>query len=200
MYLSWYKGAICIDSVLIVSSSKKGITFFTEMLSQNSYEEIVTVTNGGEARRLLVERDFDLCIINAPLVDEFGDEFASNIVSNGIGQAILVVKTDIYNEVSEKVEKLGVITIAKPMNRAIFWSALKIATATFNKISILKNENNKLLQKIEDIRMIDRAKCILIQYLNMTEAEAHRYIEKQAMDMRTTKRSIADGILKTYEN
>ena len=86
------------------------------------------------------------------------------------------------------------------MNRAIFWSALKIATATFNKISILKNENNKLLQKIEDIRMIDRAKCILIQYLNMTEAEAHRYIEKQAMDMRTTKRSIADGILKTYEN
>ncbi|MCE9654655.1 ANTAR domain-containing protein [Clostridium celatum] len=200
MYLSWYKGAIFIDSVLIVSSSKKGITFFTEMLSQNSYEEIVTVTNGGEARRLLVERDFDLCIINAPLVDEFGDEFASNIVSNGIGQAILVVKTDIYNEVSEKVEKLGVITIAKPMNRAIFWSALKIATSTFNKISILKNENNKLLQKIEDIRMIDRAKCILIQYLNMTEAEAHRYIEKQAMDMRTTKRSIADGILKTYEN
>ena len=80
MYLSWYKGAIFIDSVLIVSSSKKGITFFTEMLSQNSYEEIVTVTNGGEARRLLVERDFDLCIINAPLVDEFGDEFASNIV------------------------------------------------------------------------------------------------------------------------
>ena len=47
--------------------------------------------------------------------------------------------------------------------------------------------------------MIDRAKCILIQYLNMTEAEAHRYIEKQAMDMRSTKRVIAEGILRTYE-
>ena len=58
-----------MDSILIVSSSKKGMSFFTEVLSQNSYGEIVTVTNGGEARRLLVERDFDLCIINAPLID-----------------------------------------------------------------------------------------------------------------------------------
>ena len=64
----------------------------------------------------------------------------------------------------------------------------------------LKKENNKLLQKIEDIRMIDRAKCILIQYLNMTGAEAHRYIEKQAMDMRSTRKVVAEGILRTYEN
>ena len=167
------------------------MSFFTEVLSQNSYGEIVTVTNGGEARRLLVERDFDLCIINAPLIDEFGDEFAKDIVSNGIGQVILVVRTDIYDEVS---------TIAKPMNRTIFWSALKIANATYNKMCRLKKENNKLLQKIEDIRMIDRAKCILIQYLNMTEAEAHRYIEKQAMDMRSTRKVVAEGILRTYEN
>ena len=114
-----------MDNILIVSSSKKGMAFFTEVLSQNSYGDIVTATNGGEARRLLIERDFDLCIINAPLVDESGVEFAKNIVSTGIGQAILIVKADIYDEVSEKVEGNGVITIAKPMNRTIFWSALK---------------------------------------------------------------------------
>lgn len=189
-----------MENILIVSSSKKGTAFFTEMLSQNSYGDVTTAKNGGEARRLLIERDFDLCIINAPLVDEFGEEFARNIVSTGIGQAILIVKSEIYDEVSEKVEADGIITIAKPMNRIIFWSALKLVNATYNKMYKLKRENNKLLQKIEDIRMIDRAKCILIQYLNMTEAEAHRYIEKQAMDMRATKRIIAEGILKTYEN
>ena len=189
-----------MENILIVSSSRKGMDFFTEVLSQNSYGGIVTATNGGEARRLLIERDFDLCIINAPLIDEFGEEFARNIVSTGIGQAILIVKADIYDEISEKVEIDGVITISKPMNRTIFWSALKIANATYNKICQLKRENNKLLQKIEDIRMIDRAKCILIQYLNMTESEAHRYIEKQAMDMRATKRTIAEGILQTYES
>ena len=189
-----------MDSVLIVSSSNKAREFFIEVLSQNSYGEVVTVTNGGEARRLLVERIFDLCIINSPLIDEFGDEFAKDIVSSSIGQVIIVVRNDIYDEISEKVEEYGIITIAKPMNRTIFWSVLKIANATYNKIYKLKKENNKLLQKIEDIKMIDRAKCILIQYLNMTESEAHRYIEKQAMYMRTTRKTIAEGILRTYEN
>ena len=92
-----------MENILIVSSSKKGTNFFTEVLSQNSYGDIITAKNGGEARRLLIERDFDLCIINAPLVDEFGEEFARNIVSTGIGQAILIVKSDIYDEVSEKI-------------------------------------------------------------------------------------------------
>ena len=48
--------------------------------------------------------------------------------------------------------------------------------------------------------MVDRAKCILIQYLNMTEPQAHRYIEKQAMDLRVSRREIAQGILQTYES
>lgn len=199
LYLS-IQGGGSLDSVLIVSSSNKAREFFIEVLSQNSYGEVVTVTNGVEARRLLVERIFDLCIINSPLIDEFGDEFAKDIVSSSIGQVIIVVRNDIYDEISEKVEEYGIITIAKPMNRTIFWSVLKIANATYNKIYKLKKENNKLLQKIEDIKMIDRAKCILIQYLNMTESEAHRYIEKQAMDMRTTRKTIAEGILRTYEN
>lgn len=110
------------------------------MLSQNSYGDVTTAKNGGEARRLLIERDFDLCIINAPLVDEFGEEFARNIVSTGIGQAILIVKSEIYDEVSEKVEADGIITIAKPMNRVIFWSALKLVNATYNKMYKLKGK------------------------------------------------------------
>ena len=58
----------------------------------------------------------------------------------------------------------------------------------------------KLQKKIEEIRLVDRAKCALIQYLNMTEATAHRYIEKQAMDTRRTKSAIAKDILNTYDS
>jgi response regulator NasT len=61
-------------------------------------------------------------------------------------------------------------------------------------------ENAQLKQKIEDIRVIDRAKCILISSMKMSEQESHRYIEKQAMDMRSSRRIVAEGILKRYEN
>ena len=75
-----------------------------------------------------------------------------------------------------------------------------MAQASYRKTQIIQIENKKLLQKIEDIRIIDRAKCLLISYLNMSEPEAHKYIERQAMDMRITKRQVAEGIIKTYEN
>lgn len=188
-----------MDSVLIISGSKKGVDFFKDVLSQNFNGEITTVATGGEARRLIANRDFDLCIINAPLSDESGEKLACDIVSDQISQAILVVKSDIVDEVSAKVEEYGVITLAKPMNRLIFWNSFRVANATYNRVSKLKMENNNLIQKIEDIRMIDRAKCLLIEYLKMSESEAHRHIEKQAMDMRMTKRQISEGIIKRYE-
>ena len=66
-------------------------------------------------------------------------------------------------------------------------------------ISRLKSENERLQEKIAEIRLVDRAKCALIQYADMTEPQAHRYIEKQAMDLRRTRLDIAQSILKAYE-
>ncbi len=189
-----------MDSALVVSSSEKSIAFFWEMLSSASINTIVTSDNCGEARRLLLERDFDLVVINAPLRDESGESLSRHIAAKGVSQIILVVKSEYFDEISALTEEYGVLTIAKPINRALFWASLKLAKSTDARLKSMRDENSKLKQKIEDIRIVDRAKCILISYLSMSEQEAHRYIEKQAMDMRTTKRAAAEGVLKTYEN
>ena len=189
-----------MESALIVSYSDKSTAFFTDMLKAVSCDKIVAAETCGIARRLLLERDFDLCIINAPLQDESGETLSRHIVSKGISQVILCVPSQHYEEVSSIVENFGIITISKPLNKNLFWSALKLAKASLSKMKSLQFENDKLMQKIEDIRIVDRAKCILISYLNMSEPQAHKYIEKQAMDMRITKRAVAEGILKTYES
>jgi len=189
-----------MESALIVSGTEKSITYFTEILSEAAIEHIIAVKTCGEARRLLLERDFDIVIINAPLRDESGELLSRHIAVKGISEVILVAASEYFDAVSANCENDGVLTISKPINRAVFWSALKLARAAQNRFKRVQTENSKLKQKIEDIRIIDRAKCILISYLNMNEQEAHRYIEKQAMDMRLTKRAVAEGILKTYEN
>ena len=71
--------------------------------------------------------------------------------------------------------------------------------ASRKRVSYLENENLRLQKKIDEIRLVDRAKCILIQYLQMTEAQAHKYIEKQAMNLRQSRLQTAESILKTYE-
>ena len=189
-----------MDSALIVSASEKSSAFFSEMLCAACINSIVTLTSCGEARRLLLERDFDLVIINAPLRDESGESLSRHIASKRVSQVMLVVKSEYFEEVSSHTEEFGVLTLAKPTNKALFWAALKFAKSAGAQLKLMHEENNQLKQKIEDIRIIDRAKCILISYLTMNEQEAHRYLEKQAMDLRTTKRAVAEGILKTYEN
>ncbi len=189
-----------MENVMIVSSSEKGTQFFSEIISAASICQITAVQSCGEARRILLERDFDLVIVNAPLRDASGESLSRHIASKGTAQVILIVKSEFYEAVSAVCENEGVLTVSKPVNKTIFWSALSLARSACSRIKKIQAENTKLKQKIDDIRIVDRAKCILISFMNMSEKEAHRYIEKQAMDMRTTKRAIAEGILKTYEN
>ena len=189
-----------MNSALIVTASEKSLAFFSEVLHSAFVDQLITASSCGEARRTLLERDFDLVIINAPLRDESGESLARHIALKGITQVILVVASEHFDASSSVCEDDGVLVLARPLNKTIFWSALKMARAMLSRLSRMQSDNSKLKQKIEDIRVVDRAKCVLISHLNMDEQEAHRYIEKQAMDMRTTKRIIAEGILKTYEN
>jgi DNA-binding response OmpR family regulator len=135
-----------MDSALIISYSKKTADSLTEMLAQASVYNITTVSNGGEARRMLIERDFDLYIVNAPLPDEFGQSLALNIAAKEISVVILLVKAELYDEISERVEDYGVITIAKPINKPLFWNALKLAIATHKRIKTFHNENTNPLE------------------------------------------------------
>jgi len=188
-----------VDRALIVSCLEKGRDFFVDNLLSASITQIIAVKSCGEARRILLERDFDLIIIDAPLKDESGEEFARHTAMHSVSQVILAVKSEFFEAISAVCEDEGVLTISKPVDKAVFWATLKLAIATQNRLRRIHKENNQLKQKIEDSRIIDRAKCLLISHLSLSEKDAHKFIEKQAMDMRISKREVAEEILKTYE-
>jgi response regulator NasT len=171
----------------------------TQLLNSSGYNDISSAKSSAEARRIINKTEYELIIINTPLQDEFGDRLAVTITEISSSGVILIAKHDISGEISAKVEDYGVMVISNPVVRQVFYQAVKLALASKKRISGLRNENTELQQKIEEIRLVTRAKCVLIQYLNMTEDQAHRYIEKQAMDMRTPRKEIAENILKTYE-
>jgi len=189
-----------MESALIVSDSEKDTGFLTVMLSAASYSQIICQKSVESARKLLQKQNFDLVIVNSPLADESGENFSRSVASKGVSQVILIVKNESFDSVSTACEEDGVFTITKPVDKAVFWSALSLVKSVQIKIRRMQLENEQLKQKIEDIRVIDRAKCILISYMKMSEQESHRYIEKQAMDMRSSRRIVAEGILKRYEN
>lgn len=187
-------------SVLIVSSSKTVESSLSELLDVRTFRPIVTASSGSEARRLLILKNYDLVVINSPLSDEFGSDLALQMVENASLGVILLVKSESFEDMCNKVEDYGVLTVAKPISRQFFYQITKLLIAVGQKCHHFENENKKLQVKMEEVRLVSRAKCVLIQYLNMNEAQAHKYIERQAMDMRISKKSVAENILNTYCN
>lgn len=189
-----------MENILLVVNSDKAKENIVQMLKSNASYKISVSRNCCEASRALVDNIFDLVIINTPLPDEFGSELALNITESTSCGVLLIVKNDLVDEISQIVENAGVFVIGKPISKAMFFQTLKLVSAFHNRISNLKNENDVLKNKIQEIKLVDRAKCVLIEYLNMSENEAHKYIEKQAMNNRLTKVDIAKDILKTYDS
>lgn len=188
-----------MNSVLIVSSNDKSTDMLVQLIKAENTPQISTADNGSEARRALLINDYDIIIINAPLLDEFGHELAISTTENSTAGVILIVKSELCDAVTSKVEDYGVLVVTKPISKVAFFQTLKLANASRKRMMGIQKENAKLHNKLEEMRLIDRAKCVLIQYLKLTEPQAHRHIEKQAMDMRLTKKDVAESILRTYE-
>ena len=188
-----------MDSALLVSSSDKGRKMLLELMNGSQPMKLATASSGSEARRLAAEMEYQLIIVNAPLSDEYGDGLSATLSMDTSAGILLIVRAENADEVAEKVEDMGVMVLGKPVGRAMFYQALKMVTAARRRVLGPKSENLQLQKKIDEIRMVDRAKCALIQYLSMTEQQAHRYIEKQAMDRRQTRMQIAQSIIQIYE-
>jgi len=189
-----------MESALVISDSDKDTAFFSAVLNAASVNQIISLKSVDDARKLVLKQDFDFIIVNAPLKDESGENFSRHAASKGLSQVLLFVENKVFDSVSAACEADGVFTISKPVDKTLFWSALLYAKSVQNRIKRIQAENASLRRKIEDIRIIDRAKCLLISYMGMSEQDSHRYIEKQAMDIRSTRRIVAEGILKRYDN
>lgn len=189
-----------MDQVLVVSSSKDQGEALAQMLKKKRYERILLVASGAQARRQVQENVYRLIIINGPLSDETGETLALDLAGSSPSGIMLLVKREWAEEVRSQVQSSGVFVLEKPIGRDFFDQALNLLEAYRQKLVGLEQKNLVLMQKIQDIRLVNQAKIALIRHLDLTEDQAHKFIEKQAMNRRVSKRDVAKGILRTYES
>lgn len=184
--------------VLVAGSGDKIYDYIVQTLPRSGYAPILRAEDAGEARRLLLDSPVDIVIINTPLSDDFGVELALDLAEGSTG-VLLLVKNELYDQVCYKVEDSGVLTMGKPMTRQGFYSAVKLLSAMTARLSQMEKANRTLQEKMADIRVVNRAKWLLIEHHHMKEQDAHYFIEKQAMDTRMSRREVAENIIRTYD-
>ncbi len=187
-----------IYSVLVVSSTSNFNSAITKMLSCSKYQLVNLVSSISEAKRCLAEKTFDFVIINSPLCDESGVRFAIDCCHAQNIVVLILTTIDVFAQVNAKVTEYGVYTLSKPTTRPVMLQALNWMESTRERLRKMEEKSSSIEDRMEEIRIVNRAKCLLISQLKMTEEEAHHFIGKNAMNNCITKKDAAKNIIKLY--
>lgn len=188
-----------MQELLIVSSSQKTADSLLALLVPRFYPDACVVPSAARARRALSGRDFRLVLINAPLSDEAGDALAGDICQKSAADVVLLSAGGGMAGQDASSLPAPVLVLEKPLNRTLLEKTLQVLQVAQWRHQRLLEENKKLQARLEESRLVGRAKCALIAYRQMTEEEAHHYIEHMAMDSRQPKKEIARDILRVFE-
>ena len=185
---------------LIVSAGASSNEYISARLAELGYTRPTIIPSGAEARRRMLESDFELIVVNAPLPDEFGHELCSSAVEKTDAGVVLLAKAAAAEQLLAPMSEQGVLLLSKPFSNTLFLQAIQLAAASNHRLQLLRQENARMQEKIAQVRLVSHAKCCLVEREQMSEDAAHRYIEKRAMDTRRSRAEIAQEILDSYED
>ena len=185
-------------SVLIVSAVENFNISLKALLPESRFSPVRFESSVSVARQLVLERAYDFVVVNSPLPDEVGTRFSIDISSEKNTVVLLFVRSELYGAAHSKVAEHGVYVLPKPVSKTMIAQALDWMIATRERLRRLEKKTVSIEEKMQEIRLVNRAKWVLIEELKMTEADAHKYIEKQAMDRCVSKREVAEDIIHTY--
>ena len=184
-------------SVLIVSRSEQLLPAVRQSIK--GFITVESSKSAAPARRLVLERFFDLVLINAPLADETGVDFAIDVTAQCNASVLLLVPADTYDNSLDLVTDHGVMVLPKPLPRGRLEMALRYLIAEQNKIRKVEGKLRAAEEKKEELRIVSKAKFLLIEKKHLTEDAAHRLIGKNAMDNGISRAKAAQWIIDDLE-
>ena len=184
-------------SILIVSADQQFDAFVKKAAA--GFLTIDLRKSAALARRCILEKDYDIVVINAPLPDETGEELALDIAEGGSSSVLIAVPRDIFEDLSERMIDRGILVLYTPMESGLLMKSVRFLTAVQGNMQKFQKKLDKMEEKMEELRIVSKAKVLLVEKKKMTEEESHRYIGKQAMDRGVSRKRVAEGILDELE-
>ena len=185
---------------LLVSSSEAQTQRISALLTR---ARIVPFDHAGSAQQALEQFDaggIDGVLIAEPIAGSSGRELALQLKKRHCMAVLLLAAPENAGTDAALLEQSGVLVLPNDAPESLIVQTIRLLTAVRIQLEQMQHKTEKLEAKVADIRIINRAKLLLVQHLQMTETEAHKYIEKQAMDTSMRRRTIAENIIRTYED
>jgi len=166
-----------------------------ETLEEEGYEVVGETGRGDEAVQLVKDKQPDLAILDVKMPGMDGLTAAAQITADK-GAAVLILTAFSQRDLIEKARDAGALAyLVKPFQKSELIPAVEVALGRFQEMKALADENLSLADQLETRKVVDRAKGKLMDNHDMTEADAFRFLQKTAMDTRTTLKQVAQDVI-----
>lgn len=168
-----------------------------EMLREEGYDVVGEAADGQQAVELAIELLPDLVIMDVKMPRRDGIDAASEIAEKRIAPVVILTAFS-QRELVEKARDAGAMAyLVKPFAKADLMPAVELAASRFSEIAALESEIANLQDRLQTRKLIERAKGILMTSQSLTEPQAFTWIQRAAMDRRTTMKAVADVVIET---
>ncbi|WP_434440655.1 ANTAR domain-containing response regulator [Lentzea sp. E54] len=169
-----------------------------EMLREEGYDVAGEAADGEEAIKLATELDPDLVILDVKMPKVDGIEAAQHIAGNRIAPVVILTAFS-QRELVERARDAGAMAyLVKPFAKRDLVPAIELAMSRFNELAALEQEVAGLTERLETRKVVERAKGILMTKQGLSEPEAFRWVQRTAMDRRTTMKAVAEAVIENF--
>ncbi len=168
-----------------------------EMLREEGYEVVGEAPNGQVAVDLTEQLTPDLVIMDVKMPVRDGIDAAMEIAQKKLAPVVMLTAFS-QREFIEKARDAGAMAyLVKPFTKADLVPAIEVAVSRYNELSALEKEVATLSDRLETRKLVERAKGLLMEKQSLTEPEAFKWIQRAAMDRRTTMKAVAQVVVET---
>jgi AmiR/NasT family two-component response regulator len=166
-----------------------------EMLAEEGYDVVGEAGDGESAVRLAEEHRPDLVVLDVKMPRLDGIAAAQRIASQRIAPVVILTAFS-QRDLVERARDAGAMAyLVKPFTKNDLVPAVEMAVSRFAEVQQLEAEVADLSERLETRKVVDRAKGVLQQQLELSEPDAFRWIQKTAMDLRLSMRQVAEGVV-----
>ncbi|MEU0882561.1 response regulator [Lentzea sp. NPDC005914] len=169
-----------------------------EMLREEGYDVAGEAADGEEAMKLATELNPDLVILDVKMPKVDGIEAAQHIAGNRIAPVVILTAFS-QRDLVERARDAGAMAyLVKPFAKRDLVPAIELAISRFNELAALEQEVAGLTERLETRKVVERAKGILMTKQGLSEPEAFRWVQRTAMDRRTTMKAVAEAVIENF--
>jgi len=184
-------------SVLVAEDEALIRLDLVEMLREEGYRVAGEAADGEEAVRLANELRPDLVILDVKMPKLDGIDAANSIAGERIAPVVILTAFS-QRDLVERARDAGAMAyLVKPFAKHDLVPAIELAVSRFAELQALENEVAGLTDRLETRKVVERAKGLLMSKQGLSEPEAFRWIQRTAMDRRTTMKAVAEAVIDT---